>query len=167
MYPQTATKTRSTSGTCTAARVEAALAPFLGDLVSFLASGLLSRERMADWYRDLFDVLALEAIARFQIKVLLPNGIERALDYEVSDDGRISGGDLCGGFSTQWIPPTARVSLVLRYRLDAPKLAEAQVLLKRRGWGDGKMLDVTGSPDRSYSKDGYGFYRRTVGEWPA
>lgn len=166
MYTTTTTKSRSATTTCTKSRVAAVLDVFLGDLVGLMCREVLATERAVRWVRDLGDVLVLEAVQRFQVKLTLPDGSLRALDYEVSDTGKISTSDGCGGFATYWIPKATRVGLVLEWREDAPRLAEARKLLQHRGWGTGTLLEADGAPDRAYSKDGYGFYRRTVGEWP-
>ena len=160
-----ATKTRSASSTCTASRVEAVLDELLGDLVGLIARDLLTRERAVEWLGDLQDVLVLEAVERFQIKIKLPSGEELALDYEVSDDGSIGEGESCGGFSSHWIPADAQVTLVVRWRTDAPRYEEARRLLRSRGWGPATMLDAAGTVERSFARDGYGVHRRTVGEW--
>lgn len=162
----TATKTRSATSTCTKSRVEAILDLFLGDVAAFVARGFLRQQSAVEWYRDLADVLLLEAVQRFQIKVTLPDGSERALDYEVSDDGRIGASDGSGGFPTHWVPSGSKLSLVLSWRTGAPKLAEARELLRARGWGVGTMLEASSAVERTYSKDGYGVYRRIVGDWP-
>ena len=165
MYPTSATRTRSATSTCTASRVEAVLDIFLGDVVGLIARGLVSRDRAIDWLRDLTDVLVLEAVERFQVKITLAGGQEIALDYEVSDDGQIRGGADCGGFACHWIPTNAAVRLVIRWRTDAPRYAAARELLRERGWGAATMLDASGSPERAFAKDGYGFHRRLLGEW--
>lgn len=161
----TASKTRSATSTCTATRVDAVLDLFLGDVAAFIARGLVSRERATDWLRDLVDVLLLEAVERFQIKVTLPSGAQIGLDYTVSDDGSIAGSDGCGGFSTHWIPANASLTLVIRWRTSAPKYEEARALLRARGWGPATILDASGASDRTFAKDGYGLHRRTIGEW--
>lgn len=145
--------------------MDAVLDFFLGDAVALCCRGFLSKERLLDWARDLVDVLLLEAVERFQVKLTPPGGGQLALDYEVSDDGSVTGNDGCGGFSAQWLPAGTKVNLVLRWRANAPKLAEARKLLDERGWGSATMLEATGSPDRTYSKDGYGLHRRIVGNW--
>lgn len=165
MYPSTTSRTRSSSSTCTAARVSAILDLFLGDLAAFLARGLMTRDSAVGWLRDLTDILVLEAVQRFQVKITFPSGNQIALDYEVFDDGRISTSDGCGGFSSHWIPAGSTVSLVVRWRAGAPKLEEARRLLHERGWGTGTMLDATGAAERTFSKEGYGVNRRIVGEW--
>ena len=163
MYSTTTTRSRSATSTCTTSRVDAVLDVFLGDVAGFISHGLMTRERASDWLRDLVDVLDLEAVERFQVKITVPGGKVAALDYEVSDDGSISGADGCGGFSSHWIPANSGVALVIRWRTQAPKLAAARALLQARGWGAGSMLDASGAADRTYSKSGYGLYRRTIG----
>src|SRR5262245_35862941 len=123
MYTSTSTVTRAATSTCTASRVETVLDFVLGDLVAFIARGVLTQERAVDWLRDLRDILMLEAVQRFQIKVTLPDGRQLAKDYEVSDDGSIGAHDGCGGFSSHWIPANASVNLVVRWRPDAPTYA--------------------------------------------
>lgn len=166
MHTATTTRSRSSTSTCTKSRVEAVLDIFLGDLAGLICREVLSKERAVQWLRDLGDVLMLEAVHRFQVKLTLPDGSRYALDYEVSDTGQIWTSDECGGFATYWIPKATRVGLVVEWRTDADRLAEARELLRARGWGTGTLLEVDGAPDRAFSKDGYGFYRRTVGEWP-
>lgn len=166
MYGTTTTKTRSASSTCTTTRVEAVLDLFLGDVAAFIARGMVTSDRAKGWFRDLSDVLVLEAVERFQLKLALPDGTERALDYEVSDDGRIGATEGAGGFASHWIPADAKVTLVIRWRTGAAKLEEARRLLNSRGWGPTSMLDASSAAERTYSKDGYGVYRRTVGTWP-
>jgi len=165
MYPTTIARTRSTSTTYTRSRAEAVLAVFLGDVAAFLSRGLLTRHQALDWHRDLLDALDMEAVASFQLKFTLPDGTLRALDYEVSDDGCISAADECGGFAALWIPDGTRVTLVLSLRDAAPRSGETREMLRSRGWGVGSKIAATGAPDRSYSKDGYGLFRRIVGEW--
>jgi len=165
MHAVTQTRSRSATSSCTESRVEATLDVFCGDLAAFICRGILARERANNWLRDLSEVLVLEAVNRFQVKVALPSGRQVALDYEVSDDGQISRADGCGGFASHWIPLNARISLVVDLRATSPNLAEASRLLESRGWGDGDILDAPGAVDRCYSKDGYGFQRRLVGEW--
>ncbi len=165
MYAATTTKTRSATSTCTKSRVETVLAVFLGDVTGFICRDLLTRERALSWKQDLTDVLQLEAVERFQVKLTLPDGTQRALDYQISDNGQISEADECGGISAHWIPAGTTLALTVRWRTGAPKLEEARRILRERGWGTGSLLEATGSPDRTYSKDGYGLYRRTVGDW--
>lgn len=164
-YTSTATQTRSSTNTCTASRVEAILDLVLGDVVAFIHRGLMTRDRALTWLSDLTDVLLLEALERFQIKLTLPDGREIGLDYEISDDGRISITDGCGGFSSYWIPDKTKVGLVVRWRTQAPNYEKARKLLVERGWGPGTMIEASGEPDRSYAKDGYGVYRRSIGAW--
>lgn len=161
----TLTKTRSATSTCTKSRVEAILDLFLGDVAAFIARGMVSPERASGWIRDLVDVLVLEAVERFQIKVTLPDGRQLALDYEVSDDGRVGASDSCGGFASHWIPADSTVNIVVRWRTTAPRYEEARKLLRDRGWGPSTMLDASSAVERTYSKDGYGVHRRTVGQW--
>ena len=167
MYAVTKTQIRTATSTttCTKSRVEAVLDLFCGDLCAFIARGLMDRERATGWLRDLTDVLVLEAVERFQIKITLPNGYELGLDYEVSDDGRLRGSNASGGFSTVSIPTGSSLALVVRWRANAPHLDAARRLLHERGWGPGSVLDATGSPDRAYAEGGYGVYRRIVGGW--
>ena len=160
-----ATRTRSTTSSCTRSRVKAVLDLFLGDAVALHCRGLISKERLHGWVRDLIDVLVLEAVERFQIKLTFPTGRQIAIDYEVSDDGTILGDDSCGGFSVHWLPAGTAVSLVLRWRENAPGTERARQLLRARGWGAGSMMSASGNPDHVYSLDGYGFKRRMVGEW--
>lgn len=166
MYPATATKTRSATSTCTKSRVEAILDLFLGDVAAFISRGMVSVDRAQGWLRDLSDVLMLEAVERFQLKLTLADGGEKALDYEVSDDGRIGATDGSGGFASHWIPAGSKVTLVIRWRKGAARLEEARKLLRDRGWGPATMLDASSAAERTYSKDGYGVLRRTVGNWP-
>jgi len=165
MYSGTSTATRSATTTCTASRVEAVLDLFLGDVVAFIARGLVTQDRAVGWLRDLRDILLLEAVERFQLKLTLPDGSERALDYEVSDDGRIGSSDGCGGFSSYWIPANSSIRLIVQWRADAPNYAEAHRLLQSRGWGPAKMLGGSSTSDRTLSNDGYGLRRRTIGDW--
>jgi hypothetical protein len=167
MYAATKTQTRtaSSSSTCTKSRVEVVLDLFCGDLAAFIARGLMTREVAADWLRDLSDVLVFEAVERFQVKVTLPSRRTIALDYEVSDDGRIRNSDASGGFSTTSIPAGSSLAVVLRWRANAPRIEAARKLLRERGWGVGSMLDAAGTPDRAYSEGGYGVYRRMIGDW--
>lgn len=160
-----ATQTRSSTSTCTKSRVDVILDLFCGDLVAFIARELMTRERAINWLRDLTDVLILEAVDHFQVKVTFPAGTEIGLDYEVSDDGRIKATDASGGFSTSFIPPGSLLSLVIRWRANAPRLEAAQRLLHDRGWGPAMMLGVSGAPERAYSEGGYGVYRRFAGDW--
>lgn len=166
-HAATTTKTRTETSTCTTSCVEAVLDLFLGDVAGFIARGLVTQQRALEWQRDLTDVLLLEAVERFQIKITLPGGRQIALDYEVSDDGSIASADGCGGFSSHWIPANATTSLVVHWRLQAPARADAWKLLQGRGWGVGSLVTATASVDRVFTKDGYGLYRRTLGEWPA
>lgn len=167
MHAATKIQTRTATGTstCTKSRIEAVLDLFCGDLAAFIARGLITRDVAADWLRDLTDVLAFEAIERFQIKATLPSGRNLALDYEVSDDGRIRNSDSSGGFSTTAIPAGSSLTVVVRWRVGAPRIEAARKLLRERGWGVGSMLDAAGGPDRTYSEGGYGVYRRMIGEW--
>ncbi len=160
-----ASKTRTQTSTCTRSRVEAVLDIFLGDLVAFISRGLISRDRAAEWLRDLQDILVMEAVERFQVKVDFPGGGVSGLDYEVADDGRIQSSDPCGGFSLASFPDDVRLTLVVRWRTGAPRYEEARRLLRERGWGPATMLDAEGGPDRAYAEGGYGVYRRTIGEW--
>lgn len=161
-----ATLTRSSTSTCTKSRVDAVLTIALGDIAAFVAKGLLSREQAVGWINDLTDVALLEAVERFQVKLRLPDGTFYGLDYQVSDDGSIASKGTAGGFSVHWIPAGTSVTLVVKWRDRAPKLEEARRLLRGRGWGPASILEAKGEPDRGYAKDGYGVYRRTVGEWP-
>jgi hypothetical protein len=167
MYASTTTQTRTTSATstCTKSRVEAVLDIFCGDLCAFIARGLLSRESATSWLRDLSDVLLFEAVERFQVKVSLPRGGQIALDYEVSDDGKIRNSSASGGFSTTSIPDGSKVSVVVSWRKNAPRQAAARQLLLDRGWGAGSILAATGDVDRAFADNGYGVYRRFVGDW--
>jgi hypothetical protein len=167
MYAVTKTRTHTatSTSTCTKSRVEAVLDLFCGDLCAFIARDLMSRDRATHWLRDLTDVLVLEAVERFQVKITTPSGHERALDYEVSDDGQIRGSSASGGFSTVSIPSGSSLALVVRWRADAPHVEAARRLLRERGWGPGTVLDATGSPDRAYAEGGYGVYRRMIGGW--
>src|ERR1051326_6982382 len=117
MYAVSKTQSRTTTSTstCTKSRVEAVLDLFCGDLCGFIARGLMDRDRAIDWLRDLSGVLILEAVERFQVKITTPNGRELALDYEVSDDGRLKNSDASGGFSTTSIPTVSGFSLVVRW----------------------------------------------------
>lgn len=162
----TQTATRSSTSTCTNSRVDTVLDLVCGDLVAFIAQELMTKTTAVDWLKDLTAVLRLEAVERFQVKLKFPNGNEVALDYVVVDDGSIKNSDESGGFSTTFIPKGTVPSLVLRWRKNAPKLAEAQELLRERGWvTGGALLDVTGSPDRAYADGGYGFRRSYAGSW--
>jgi hypothetical protein len=167
MYAATKTRTRTatSSSTCTKSRVETVLDLFCGDLAAFIARGLMTREVAVGWLRDLSDVLVFEAVERFQVKVTLPSGGKLALDYEVSDDGRIRNSDASGGFSSTSIPAGSSFAVVVRWRANAPRFEAARKLLRDRGWGAGSMLDAEGTPDRAYSEDGYGVYRRMIGNW--
>lgn len=166
MYPNAIARTRTASSTYTRSRAVAVLDLFVGDVAAFLSRGLVSRDAATGWYRDLLDVLDMEAVQRFQLKIAVPGSSARALDYEVSDDGLIGRADESGGFASYWMPPGTTVNLVLSLRQGAPRAEEARDLLRQRGWGVGTMLDAAGAPDRSYAQDGYGFRRRIVGEWP-
>ena len=167
MYTATKTLTRTAtiSSTYTKSRVEAVLDLLCGDLTGFIARGLMSREEAVDWLRDLSDVLDFEAVERFQVQVTTPDGRRLALDYEISDDGRIRSSDSSGGFSTTSIPNGSSLAVVVRWRSNAPRIDAAQKLLRERGWGVGSVLDVTGTADRVYSDGGYGVYRRKIGDW--
>lgn len=160
-----ATMTRSATSTCTASRVDAVLDVFFGDAIALCCRDFLSKDRLKKWGSDLVAVLLLEAVERFQIKLTLPSGEKLALDYTVSDDGSAVGADGCGGFSVHWLPAGTQVSLVISWRANAPKLAQAQKVLNDRGWGPATMLDATGATERTYSKDGYALQRRMVGSW--
>lgn len=162
---KTLSRTVSSATTCTKSRVEAVLDLFCGDLCAFIARELMTRDCANDWLRDLGDVLELEAVERFQVKITPPGRRSFALDYEVSDDGRILNSDASGGFSTTWVPGDSELSLVVRWRPNAPRVAAARELLRSRGWGIGTMLESSGSPERAYADGGYGFYRRTLGDW--
>lgn len=167
MYASSTTQTRtaSTSSTCTKSRVETVLDMFCGDLCAFIARGFLSRDNAVEWLRDLGDVLVLEVVDRFQVKITFPRGGQIALDYEVSDDGKLRGSDPSGGISTTSIPDGSDVSVVVSWRKNAPRLAAARKLLQDRGWGPGSILAATGAVDRAFAEGGYGVYRRTVGAW--
>mgnify|MGYP001340760884 CR=1 FL=1 len=168
MYTTASARSRSSTSTCTASRVEAVLARFLGDAAGFIARGLVSSDRAATWFRDLRDVLILEAVERFQIGITLPDGRKSALDYEVSDDGSVAQNDGCGGFATHWIPEGARVTLVILWRTHAKRYEEARKLLQDRGWGRGSMLEASSTTfERAFSQGGYSLKRRVIGEWPA
>lgn len=161
----TSTYTRSSTSTCTSSRVEAVLDLFCGDLVAFIARDLLTETRAKGWLRDLRDVLVLEAVEHFQVKITFPNGTKRGLDYQVSDDGRIRATDASGGFSAAFIPVGSKLRLSIGWRARAPKLERARRLLRGRGWGPSSspMLDVSGPPDRAFSDGGYGVHRRFAG----
>lgn len=161
----TTTMTRSATSTCTKSRVDAVLDLFCGDLVAFICEGLLRQETSERWLRDISDVLCLEALDRFQLKITPPGGQAIALDYRISDDGRIKGSATSGGFSTGFIPKGSTVSIVVRWRTSAPKLAEARKLLSERGWGTGTLITTTGDPERAYADGGYGLERRFAGDW--
>lgn len=165
MTALTRVKSASLSSTCTRSRVQEVLVNVLGDAIALQCRGLISKERLDRWDRDLTDVLLLEAVEKFQIKVTLPDGQERGIDYAVFDDGRISTSDSCGGFSVAGLPADASVSLLVRWREGAPKREEARRLLNARGWGTGSMLEAAGPSDRAYSKEGYGVNRRLIGDW--
>ena len=167
MYAASLTRTRSAVSTCTAARVDAVLDLVLGDLVGLIARGLVSRERAADWLRDLTDVLLLQAVERFQVKISLPGGSTIGVDYEVFDDGRLRATAACGGFASHWIPWNAQVSLVVGWRHDSLNYPAARRLLQGRGWGAATLLEASGEPERVFAKDGYGFSRRMLGDWQA
>lgn len=157
-------RTRGITTTSTAARVKAVLDLFGADVVGFVVQGLMSKERMVDWLGDLHAVLVLDAVERFQVKIAYPDGRLSALDYEVSDDGSIGNSDESGGFSTSSLPVGSTASLLVRWRVNAPRLEEAREVLRARGWGVGTMLEATGPAERAYADGGYGVYRRTVGE---
>jgi len=126
----------------------------------------MTREIAVGWLRDLSDVLRLRGSRTVPGQgSRLPSGGKLALDYEVSDDGRIRNSDASGGFSTTSIPAGSSLAVVVRWRANAPRIEAARKLLRDRGWSIGSMLDAAGTPDRAYSEGGYGVYRRMVGDW--
>lgn len=161
----TATQTISSTSAFTKSRVEAVLSLVLGDVASFISRELMTRERAIAWLRDLTDVLELEAVKRFQVKVTFPDARQIGLDYEVVDDGRIKASDESGGFSAFFIPAGSSVALIIDLRENAPRKAEALQLLQNRGWGPGMLLEASGSPDRAYADGGYAVVRRLAGNW--
>lgn len=161
----TTTMTRSSTSTCTKSRIEAVLDLFCGDLVAFICRGILAKERSSRWLKDISDVLALEAVERFQVKVTFPSSEQVALDYQVADDGRVKQSGTSGGFSTAFIPDGSTISLHVNWRAKAPKFEQARKLLRDRGWGTGSLLVTTGAPERAYGDGGYGIERRFVGDW--
>ena len=161
----TGTQTYSSTGAFTKSRVETVLGLVLGDVASFISRDLITRERAIAWLRDLTDVLELEAVKRFQVKVTFPDGRQIGLDYEVVDDGSIKSSDESGGFSAFFIPAGSRVALIIDWRENAPRKAEAERLLQNRGWGPGTLLEASGSPDRAYADGGYAVVRRLAGNW--
>lgn len=162
----TTTRTRSATSTCTKSRVDAVLDLFTGDLAAFIARDLVGKDSAIEWLNDITDVLVLESVERFQIKITFPNGKTIGLDYEVSDDGRVKNTDASGGFSTSSIPDGSTVYPVIRWRANAPQLEAARKLLRDRGWGPGSMVEGTSAIDRAYADGGYAIVRRFAGEWP-
>ena len=160
------TTTRSSTSTCTKSRVDAVLDLFCGDLAAFIARDIVKKDSAVSWLKDITDVLLLEAVERFQIKITLPSGKQIALDYEVADDGRVKSSDASGGFSTSSIPDGSKVTPVIKWRTSAPKFEAARKLLRDRGWGPSSMVEATGAADRAYADGGYAIIRRFAGEWP-
>ncbi len=160
---QTATRTDS----YTEARLRAVMPEVGADFMGPAAANLITFERANKWTEELTFILQNRAAHGFQIQLRCAGLATIALDYRVSSDGSVRESATAGGIDYFALPAGTTASLFVELDFDARNIAIVQEHLRRRGWGiDGQAVQGTPVRDRVYSKDGYGFVRGKVGDWP-
>ena len=151
------------TNTFTEARAREVLGKTFDDFLAMYYRGLISsKERCESFIDDLTYLLNKQAIDRFQIKFIKPNGTKSALEYEVSDDGTLFEDSPSGGIDYYQYPKDTHVSLWVNYRPNTSERVFSE--MRKRGWGAGSPIVGTREYDRSYSKNGYGLKRYTIEE---
>ncbi|MDC3956338.1 HORMA-1 domain-containing protein [Polyangium jinanense] len=158
--------TASHASTFTEARARAVLHNVLEDFMQVANAGFVARETIKEWFDELSFAVLHNVVNSFQLQFMLPDGRkDRALHYEVRDDGTVPEGSKGGGFDLYGLPRNTRVILCVSYRGDAPNLDKVLAWLRERGWGSGgSLVQGNTSQDRAFSRDGFGFVRSKVGD---
>ncbi|MBZ5713785.1 hypothetical protein [Nannocystis pusilla] len=160
------TYTTTEASTFTEARARAVMISVLGDFTALKNAGLITAAQAEEWHDALLFALCEEAVEMFQLKFTSPTGQQRALDYEVKDDGSISASQRPGGINYLDFATGTTVGITLRLRPNGRGREKVLQYLQRRRWGmDGKILTGNTYVDRQYSQSGYGLTRKKVGEW--
>lgn len=153
------TYTRSETSTYSEARAKYVLQKAWDDFVALMSLNIISKDFASNTYFEFKYLLDIQALKRYQIKII-NNGVAlKAWQYEVFDNGSVHEDSESGGVELYNIPSTAKASIVVEWVSDPARREKAQEYVKSRGWGnDGSFLNVQ-STDRAFSKDGYGLTR--------
>jgi hypothetical protein len=163
----TQTATRSQTNTYTDARLRAVMPEVGADFMGPAAAGLITFERANKWTEELTFILQNRAAHGFQIQLRCAGRSTIALDYRVSSDGSVRESSTAGGINYFALPAGTTASLFVELDFTARNIAIVREYLRQHGWGmDGQAVQGTPLRDRVYSKDGYGFIRGKVGDWP-
>lgn len=160
---QTATRTDS----YTEARLRAVMPEVGADFIGPAAANLITFAQANKWTEELTFILQNRAAHGFQIQLRCAGRATIALDYRVSSDGSVRESATAGGINYFALPKGTTASLFVDLDFTARNIAVVREYLRQHGWGvDGQPVQGTPLRDRVYSKDGYGFVRGKVGDWP-
>lgn len=161
---ESSTYSSSYSSSWSEARARAVMDKVLDDLLGMALRGLVTKAQAVKWTEELLYALDCQAAEAFEFKFQLPCGKEKAIRFQVSDDGSLTNDSESGGIDYYDLPEGTATNLVLKPRADARKLDTLLDYLSRRGWGtNGVMLTGSGILDKAYSKQGFGLVRTKVG----
>lgn len=156
------TASASQTSTMTEARVRAVMQNVAANLRAFVVAGHVGRDRALKWVEDLTYLQLVEALEFFELQI---NGRSFGLRYTVRSDGSVQQNSASGGLDVYGLPAGTTVQLYAHLRDITPRRVYEE--LGRRGWGtDGRKIEAPESEYRSFSSNGYGLTRATLGTWP-
>ncbi len=158
------TLTTSQTDAYTEARARYVMGKAYDDLLAAMSRGFsgVTKDRLNDWRDVLLYLMEKRALKWFQLQIILPDGTEKAVMYELQINGSFLSDDRSGGINFFQFPQEATVKIVLKRNQN--NYAETSAYLAARGWTSGAK-EITGSASASitYSKDNYGLTRKMIG----
>lgn len=161
------TATRSRTDSFTEARLAAVMPEVGADFYAMVGAGLISSSLAESWAEELTFILRHKGVRGFQVQLRCVGRDPIALDYRVSSDGSIHESGTGGGIDYFSLPQGTRANLVVNLDYQSASIGIVKSYIAARGWGtDGESLQGDPVRDRAYSKEGYGFVRGKIGNWP-